>query len=43
MAENASVEAIFKVRAAAAQIGWLEICMPVVAAQAVTDIELSLS
>jgi hypothetical protein len=43
MAENASAEAVFKVRAVAAQIGWLETCMPVVAAQAVTDVELLLS
>jgi hypothetical protein len=33
----------FKVRAVAAQIGWLETCIPVVAAQAVTDVELLLS
>ena len=43
MAENASTEAIFQVRAVAAQIGWLETCLPVVAAQAVTDVELLLS
>ena len=43
MAENRSVEAIFEVRAVAAQIGWLETCMPVIAAQAVTDVELILS
>ena len=43
MAENASAEAVFKVRAVAAQIGWLETCIPVVAAQAITDIELFLS
>ncbi|XIA65743.1 hypothetical protein ACFIOY_05780 [Bradyrhizobium sp. TZ2] len=43
MAENASVEAIFEVRSVAAQIGWLETCIPVVAAQAVTDVELLLS
>jgi hypothetical protein len=42
-AENASAEAVFKVRAIAAQIGWLETCIPVVAAQAVTDVELILS
>ena len=42
-AENASAEAAFKVRAVAAQIGWLETCIPVVAAQAVTDVELLLS
>jgi hypothetical protein len=40
MAENASTEAVFKVRAVAAQIGWLETCIPVVAAQAVTGVEL---
>jgi hypothetical protein len=43
MAENASAEAVFKVRAVAAQIGWLETCIPVVAAKAVTDVELILS
>jgi hypothetical protein len=43
MAENASAEAVFKVRAVAAQVGWLETCIPVVAAQAVTDVELFLS
>jgi hypothetical protein len=43
MAQNAPAEAVFKVRAVAAQIGWLETCIPVVAAQAVTDIELLLS
>ena len=43
MAESQSAEAFFKVRAVAAQIGWLETCMPVVAAQAVTDVELLLS
>jgi hypothetical protein len=43
MAENASVEAIFEVRSVAAQIGWLETCLPVAAAQAVTDVELFLS
>ena len=43
MAENASAEAVFKVRAVAAQIGWLETCIPVVAAQAVTDVEVLLS
>ena len=42
-AENASAEAVFKVRAVAAQIGWLETCIPAVAAQAVTDVELLLS
>jgi hypothetical protein len=43
MAENASADTVFKVRSVAAQIGWLETCIPVVAAQAVTDIELLLS
>jgi hypothetical protein len=43
MAENASAEAVFKVRAVAAQIGWLETCMPLAAAQAVANIELLLS
>jgi hypothetical protein len=43
MAENASAEAVFKVRAVAAQIGWLETCVPIVTAQAVTNIELLLS
>jgi hypothetical protein len=43
MAENASADTVFKVRAVAAQIGWLETCMPVVAAQAVADVELFLS
>jgi hypothetical protein len=43
LAENASAEVVFKIRAVAAQIGWLETCMPVVAAQAVTDVELFLS
>lgn len=41
--ENASSEAIFEARAVAAQIGWLETCLPVAAAQAVADIELFLS
>jgi len=40
MAQNASADPVFEVRAVAAQIGWLETCIPVVAAQAVTDIEL---
>ncbi len=43
LAENASADTVFKVRAVAAQIGWLETCLPVVAAQAVTNIELHLS
>ncbi len=43
MAGNASAEAVFEVRAIAAQIGWLETCMPVAAAQAVSNIELFLS
>jgi hypothetical protein len=40
MAGNASAEAVFKVRAVAAQIGWLETCLPVAATQAVANIEL---
>ena len=43
MAENPSAEAVFKVRAVAAQIGWLETSLPLAAAQAVTDVELFLS
>jgi hypothetical protein len=43
IAENASAEVVFKVRAVAAQIGWLETCIPVMAAKAVTDVELLLS
>jgi len=43
IAENASTEAVFEVRAIAAQIGWLETSLPVAAAQAVADIELLLS
>jgi hypothetical protein len=43
IAENASAELVFQVRAIAAQIGWLETCLPVAAAQAVADIELFLS
>lgn len=43
MVEKASDDAVFKVRAVAVQIGWLETCIPIVAAQAVTDIELLLS
>jgi hypothetical protein len=43
MAENASAEAVFEVRAVAAQIGWLETCLPVAAAQAVANVELFLS
>ena len=39
MAKNASDDTVFKLRAVAAQIGWLETSMPVVAAQAVTDVE----
>jgi hypothetical protein len=41
MAGNASVEALFEVRAVAAQIGWLETCVPV--AEAVANVELLLS
>jgi hypothetical protein len=43
VAESASAEAVFETRAIAAQIGWLETCLPVAAAQAVADIELFLS
>ena len=43
MAGNASVEASFEVRAVAAQIGWLETCVPVAAAEAVANVELLLS
>jgi hypothetical protein len=43
MAGNASVEASFEVRAVAAQIGWLETCVPVAAAEAVANVELFLS
>lgn len=43
MADGASAETAFAVRAAAAQIGWLETCLPVAAAQAVADFELFLS
>ncbi len=43
VAENASAEAVFEIRAVAAQIGWLETCMPIAAAQAVANIELFLS
>jgi hypothetical protein len=39
MAGNASVEAVFKVRAVAAQISWLETCMPIAAAEAVVNVE----
>jgi hypothetical protein len=41
-AESASSEAVFEVRAVAAQIGWLETCVPIAAAQAVADVELFL-
>jgi hypothetical protein len=43
MAENASAKAVFEVRAVAAQIGWLETCIPLAAAQAVANVELFLS
>jgi hypothetical protein len=43
MEGNVSLEALFEVRAVAAQIGWLETCIPVAAAEAVADIELFLS
>jgi hypothetical protein len=43
MEGNVSIEALFEVRAVAAQIGWLETCIPVAAAGAVANIELFLS
>jgi hypothetical protein len=43
MAENAPAEAVFEVRAVSAQIGWLETCVPVAAAQAISNVELFLS
>jgi hypothetical protein len=43
MAGNTSVEVVFKVRAVAAQIGWLETCLSFAAAQAVANVELLLS
>lgn len=42
MAGNAADEALFDVRAVAAQIGWLETCLPVDAAQAIANVELFL-
>jgi hypothetical protein len=42
-AGSASVEASFEVRAVAAQIGWLETCVPIAAADAVANVELILS
>jgi hypothetical protein len=43
MARDAPAESVFKVRAVAAQIGWLETSMPVAATQAVANVELLLS
>jgi hypothetical protein len=43
MSANSSNEAIFRVRAASAQIGWIETSMAEVAAQAVANVELLLS
>jgi hypothetical protein len=43
IAENVPAEAIFEIRAVAAQIGWLETCMPIAAVQAVVNVELFLS
>jgi hypothetical protein len=43
MAENATAAARFEVRAVAAQIGWLETCLPVATAQAIANVELFLS
>ena len=39
MARNAAAAASFEVRAVAAQIGWLETCLPVAAAQALANVE----
>jgi hypothetical protein len=43
MERNVSLEALFEVRAVAAQIGWLETCIPMAAVQAVASVELFLS
>ena len=43
MVGNASVEAVFEIRAVAAQVGWLETCLPVAAAQAIVNVERFLS
>ncbi len=43
MAGNASADAVFEIRAVAAQIGWLETCLPVAAARAIVDVERFLS
>ena len=43
IAGNASIEALFEVRAVAAQIGWLETSIPMAAVQAVANVELFLS
>jgi len=43
MAGGLSAEAVFKVRAIAAQIGWLETSLPVVACHAVDEIDFLLS
>jgi hypothetical protein len=43
MAGGMSAEGVFEVRAVAAQIGWLETCLPFAAAQAVANVELFLS
>jgi hypothetical protein len=42
MAGNAATAARFEIRAVAAQIGWLETCLPVDAAQAIANVELFL-
>jgi hypothetical protein len=43
MAGNESLEALFEVRAVAAQIGWLETSIPAAAAKAISNVELFLS
>ena len=43
MAEGASAEDLFKVRAVAAQIGWLETNLPVAACHAVDEIDFLLT
>jgi hypothetical protein len=43
IAGSSSIEAVFEVRAVAAQIGWLETSMPVAVAQAIANVELFLS
>ena len=43
MAGNTAGAALFEIRAVAAQIGWLETCLPVATTQAVANVELFLS